>query len=364
MSRDLFIHVGASKSGTSSLQSGLTSSLPALAEAGLGIPFPRRQNKLAGLLKPLGWQVVTGFPDPVDPTGLDKAVRRLKRCRGDRLLLTVEDLAEMDEGRIGELMGRIEKDTQLRPHVIVTMRDWTKQLPSEWQQQLKRRLTTDYLTYLGEVRDHAGEEAELFRVRQDLGGICARWGSAVPADRIHVVPVGGAGQDRDDIFQRVAEVVGLDHTVIERPTRSVNRSYGLLECEVLRRLNVALGDRLTDIRGEYNPGVRRVLAQGALSRQSEQRVTLPPEHLPWVRAEMERQVAELRAMGVQEHGSIDLLVPDDSAAAPLPVVDEAEVARVAIDTFASFATNTFKVSNQLRRDLRRAERREQRRTAS
>jgi hypothetical protein len=357
MPRDLFIHVGASKSGTSSLQVGLRASQRALAKQGLGLPYASRTARASRVLRPLGWEVVEGFPAPVDHERLDQTVAGIAEIPGDRLLITIEDLAELDEERIEAFVGRLEKDPDLRVHVIVTIRDWTRTLPSDWQQQLKRRMTTDYATYLAQVRDGVGADADIFRMRQDLAGICSRWATKVPPERIHVIPVGTPKQDGDSIFRDVAAVVGVDHAAIDRPRKSVNTSYGYLECEVLRRLNISLGPRLRKIRTEYNPGVRRILAKGSLSRSSQQRVTLPPEHLGWVQEEMRRQVDAVRELGVQEHGDLDLLVPGDDAAAPLPEIDDAELARAAIDTLAAFATLTFKQRRELERELRLVRRR-------
>lgn len=342
MARDLFLHVGTSKSGTSSLQAGLGSSVEAVAAAGLGMPFPRRGPRV-WLLRTLGWEVVEGFPHPVDQAQLEKAAKRMRRCDGDRLLVSVEDLAELDAGRIQMLGAQLEASTKLVPHVVITCRDWSKQLPSEWQQQLKRRLTTDFPTWLAQVRDGEAEESRQFRLRQDVADIARRWSALVPPERIHVVPVGAPGQDRDTIFQQVAAITGIDDAAIERPNRSVNRSYGWLECELLRRLNLELGDRMTDIHSEYNPGVRRVLAKGVLDRAGDQRVTLPPEDLGWVQDEMRRQVDALRALGVREHGDLDLLVPGEESVGPLPEVDEADLGQAALQTLASFAVRSLQM---------------------
>jgi hypothetical protein len=212
-------------------------------------------------------------------------------------------------------------------------------------------MTTDYLTYLVQVREDAGPEARMFRMRQDLASICSRWATRVPPERIHVVPVGTPLQDADSLFRDFADVIGIDHESIRRPAKSVNRSYGFLECEVLRRLNLSLGPRLADFGREYNPGVRRILERGALDRSSHQRVTLPPEHLDWVQEEMREQVRVLRKLGVHEQSDLDRLVPSADAAKPLPEIDDAELARVAIETLASFAAKSFKQRQDLEREL-------------
>ena len=53
MGRDLYLHVGASKSGTSSLQVGLRASRDALAEHGLGLVHSTRSERATKLLRPL-----------------------------------------------------------------------------------------------------------------------------------------------------------------------------------------------------------------------------------------------------------------------------------------------------------------------
>lgn len=359
MPRDLFIHVGASKSGTSSLQHGLRSSEAALAGQGLGLPYASTGARWSRILQPLGWDVVDveGFLRPVDDRELQRTVQGVADFPGDRLLITVEALALLDENRVEAFVGLLETIPDLRVHVVVTIRDWSHTLPSDWQQQLKRRMTTEFVTFLMQVRDDVGPDARMFRMRQDLASICSRWAAKVPPERIHVVPVGTPQQDTDSIFRDFADVVGIDHESITRPPFLVNRSYGFLECEVLRRLNVSLGSRLEDIGSEYNPHVRRTLERGGLNRSGHQRVTLPPEHLGWVQEEMRQQVRTVRELGVHEHSDLDLLVPDADCAKPLPEIDDAELARVAIDTLAGFAAKSFEVRRDLDRKLSAARRR-------
>ena len=96
MTRQLFLHVGASKTGTSSLQAGLVASKDALSAAGVGLPFALRQAKVRRLLKPLGWAIAAGFPNPVDAAGLDAAVGRLRSFTEPTLL--VVELGEVLAG--------------------------------------------------------------------------------------------------------------------------------------------------------------------------------------------------------------------------------------------------------------------------
>lgn len=350
MTRQLFLHVGASKTGTSALQTGVVGSLDALAAAGVGVPLAKRGAKVSRLLEPLGWNGITGFSEEHDAEALDEGAARIARTPGDRLLLSVEDLAEVREGDVAALVERLEGRHGLECHVVVTARDWSRQLPSEYQQQLKRRMTTDYDTYLSQVRDHEGEDARQFRARQDVAGVCERWSTSVPAQRITLVPVDT--RDHGSIFAAFATLVGYPVETVTAPERAVNQSFGLVEAEVLRRFNLSLGRRMSDVRAEYNPGVRRVLARGVLNRAGQVRITLPPEHLEWVQEAARDQVRRIEELGVRVLGDLDLLVPATTAAQPLPEVPAEEIAAVAIETFANFAVQSF--TDQRRRQARAA----------
>jgi hypothetical protein len=129
---------------------------------------------------------------------------------------------------------------------------------------------------------------------------------------------------------------------LNRPTHTVNPSFGYVQAEVLRRLNVALENRLPDYEEEYAPAVRRVLAKQVLARGAGQRITLPPEHLDWVRELDQQRVEELVARGYQLHGDAKLLVTPADSGRPLPVLDERAVADVAVRTLARFLVRCFR----------------------
>jgi hypothetical protein len=149
-------------------------------------------------------------------------------------------------------------------------------------------------------------------------------------------------QDPDGVFRMFGEVVGFDAQALRRPTQAVNASFGYVEAEVLRRLNLTLGDRLLDYEREYSPAVRKVLVRRVLAREASARLAVPPEHLPWVRALDEQRVAALLGAGHRVHGDPRLLVTPEDAGRPLPRMDEAEVAAAAIETLANFVVRSFR----------------------
>ena len=355
--RPLFLHVGSSKTGTSALQLGLWDSVDILNDTGLGLPLVGRGEAVRHMLRPLGWLPHAGFSGESDAQGLATLGTRLRETLGDRLVISNEDLAEAPEGPIAALREVIE-DADLDLHVVVTARDWAKQLASDWQQLLKHRITTDYETFLQQVRDHEGDEGRTFWRRQDFLGVCDRWGAGLDPSHVHLVPVPAAAVDKDAIFRVFSELLDFDPSTLRvDETRDVNVSFGYTEAEMLRRLNLELGDRLLDYEKEYMLAVRRILVRRSIPRGQAPRITLPPAHVGWVTEIAEERIAGVLDRGYTVHGDHSLLLPDTRVVAPLPPVDEAAMASAAIASLANFAVAEFADRKVKRRKKRVSSRR-------
>lgn len=349
--RPLFVHVGLSKSGTSALQRHLWSSVEPLADAGVGLPLVGRTDHVRKLLVPLGYRAVHGFTRDVDRSALRDLGAQIRDTPGDRLLMSVEDLAEADADRV-KLLGEMAQEAGTEVHVVLTARNLAKQLPSEWQQFLKHRRTIAYPDFLEEVRSGTGEDGDNFWWRQHLPRVCERWSlAAAGPERVHVVSVPPVSEDASAVYRLFGSVVGFDHTLLNaRLDVAVNESYGYLEAEMLRRVNLALGDRLTDFEKEYQPAVRKVLVRQVIERGASSRITLPPEHLDWVRRTAEQWVTDLRERGYQLYGDPATLVPGPDVARPLPELDDAEMASRAVRTLADFAVRVFETQGARRHE--------------
>ena len=345
--RPLFVHVGASKTGTSSLQRGLFGSVAELGTQGVGVPLTSREEHIREVLRPLGWVTASGFVDPPESGRLEPLGPRVRRTASERLLMTCEDLCEADPDRITMLVDALAA-AGTEPRVILTLRSLGSVIPSEWQQFLKHRMALDYPTFLQRVRDRKGRWARHFWQRQDAVAICERWLGVVGAERLDVVVTPGRSRDPEGLYRLFGDVVGFDHAALSWPERDVNASWGYREAEVYRRLNSALGNRLGGYEREYQPAVRWPLVRGALPRGASSRIPLPPEHLPWVTETAQAQVTWLRDAGVRVHGDPAELVPDVGSAAPLPVLDEAEIAQAAVDTLANYAVQAHRSGRRRR----------------
>ena len=334
--RPLFLHVGCSKTGTSSLQAGLWMSVEALAAEGVGLPYVCRPAHIGGLLRPLGWRPVVGFAGEHRPKALRQVTATIRETAGATLLASNEDLAEVrpeDVDAIASLCDEAGVDL----HLVLTVRDWAQQLPSDYQQFLKHRLADGYSDFLGDVRERRGGWADQFWRRQDPIDILDRWGRVADPSRTHVIIVPSYSQDPDGVFNLMGSVVGFESAAVTRPKGSVNASFGVVESEVFRRVNAALGDRLPDYKRDYTEAVRWPFAHGVLARSASPKLTLPPEHLGWVQDLARRTVTTIRDRGYQVHGDLDALVPDESSARPLPAYDEAAVAEASVTALANYA---------------------------
>lgn len=313
-------------------------SVEALAAEGIGLPFVGRPAHIGGLLRPLGWRPVAGFAGEHRPKALRQVPATIRDTAGAVLLASNEDLAEVRPEDVAAVAGLLD-EAGVDLHVVLTVRDWAQQLPSDYQQFLKHRLAESYPDFLDNVRDRRGEWAEQFWRRQDPVDILDRWGRAADPSRTHLVVVPSYSQDPDGVFTLMGSVVGFDSAAVTRPKGSVNASFGVVESEVFRRLNLALGDRLPDYKRDYTEAVRKPFAHGVLARSASPRLTLPPEHLGWVQDLAGRTVATIRERGYRVHGDLDALVPDESKARPLPSYDEAAVAEASITALANYAAH-------------------------
>ncbi len=340
MARTCFVHIGASKTGTSALQRGLFDSIDQLAEQDVGVPFVGRRPHVEQLLRPLGWRTAQGFVDDPGPGRLRRATKTLKRTSGERLLITCEDMCEADADRI-RVWADLLAGQGLQPRVVLSLRNLASVVPSEWQQYLKHRLPLSYPEFLERVREREGRWADHFWQRQDAVEICRRWGEVVGLDNLDVVVTPPRSHDPQALYRFFGQVIGFDPDALSWPERDVNASWGYVEAEVYRRVNVALGDRLPHYDRAYQPTVRWPFVKGVLPRRASARIPLPPEHLPWVAEVAEQQAAWLRGH-VRVHGDLTDLVPTADATSPLPDLPEAEVAAAAVETLANFAVQTYR----------------------
>jgi hypothetical protein len=336
--RPMYAHVGCSKTGTSSLQAGLWTSAERLEAAGVGVPFVGRRAHRRHLLDPLGWRPAQGFADCWDDAALEQTRRRLAKARGSRVLVSNEDLVELPARGVDRLL-EVGSAAGLELHLVVTLRDWAQQIPSEYQQFLRHGMHETYPDFVRQVRDRTGRWGEHFWRRQDPVDIMRRWGAVDPA-RITFVVVPGYSTDPGGVFRLMSQAFGLEPSLIVRPDHAINTSHGVVEAEVFRRINAALPAAFDDYSEAYRQLVRRPLTTGVLPTAASARLELPVSELAWVQDRGREAVLGIRSSGCSVLGDLDTLVASESRTSAYTPVDDADVARAAVETFARLAERT------------------------
>ncbi|MFT4288661.1 hypothetical protein [Nocardioides sp.] len=331
----VFLHVGTRKSATTYLQLGLKASRGALAAEGVQVAALTQsdfKHLVPGLRRWANFGEEQG-----GRLAVDYLVQQLQRRPGRAQVVSVEALAELPGYVVDDLVTAVTSagfDVQ----VIVTARHWGLIIPSEWQQRIKQRGTQTYADFVAAIRD-GGDD--LFVRRQDLADIARRWGALIPPERVHVIACPPPTRTEGTLLELFCGILGVPTSLITPPSRVVNSSLSLAQAETLRRVNLALGDRLPRRTGGYESGVRNWITRESLTRHKGEKVLLPEGFGSWCAAESRRQVDELRDLGVHLAGRVDdLLASPDVPTGPVEV-DDAEVAEVAVLALADLADHRW-----------------------
>ncbi|MGH3510416.1 MAG: hypothetical protein ACRDPI_09330 [Nocardioidaceae bacterium] len=308
MSRVLF-HIGTPKTGTSFVQDVLFRNRELLAERGILYPVDRFDDHfLAALdLLELSW-------GGLEAKAVGAWERLAERVRGwdGTVIVSHEVFAAATRQQVRRALSSFGES---EVHVVLSARDLARQLPAEWQENVKHRRTVDFAHFLDRVRDptRSSEVATWFWAVQEVPDILDRWGSTLPPERVHLVTVPGRDAPRDLLWRRFAGVFGLDVEPVQPTTQPTtqrfNPSLGLAEAELVRRVNLRVNHGVL-ANEDYRRFVRELLAHRTLSRRvGSARIELPPDAVAWAEGVGRSWVEALRPRGYDVVGSLDELNP-------------------------------------------------------
>ncbi|MDP2012922.1 MAG: hypothetical protein Q8L05_01720, partial [Actinomycetota bacterium] len=144
----IVLHIGVHKTGTTAIQSALANSRAELAALGIAYPGSLQAHRLvasSAMNRRLGWRV--GGAPPPDPDMWNHFVddahnySGITVCSSEFFAESSDEIAEGIIQRIG--LGRV--------HVVLTLRNLARILPSAWQQILKSGYATGYELWLEQV---------------------------------------------------------------------------------------------------------------------------------------------------------------------------------------------------------------------
>ncbi|QYJ03465.1 hypothetical protein KUV85_14180 [Nocardioides panacisoli] len=352
MSRRVLLHVGTPKTGTSYLQDVLFHNPEVLAEAGIRYPAERFDaHFLAALdLMRMPWGGLE-----TEAVGAWDALARAVREHDGTAVVSHEILANADRAQVRRALASLGHGDGTEVHLVVSVRDLVRQIPAEWQENVKHRATLSYAAFLEQVRDpeRTGRIGSWFWGVQEVPSILDRWAADLPPEQVHVVTVPPPGADPGLLWQRFVTAFELDGVELDLTTDRSNPSLGVPETALVRRINRAANQHLPP--AHYRPLVRELVAHRTLSARTDSpRLGLPPELADWV-ADLERSwIAEIRERGYRVVGDLDDLVGDAPGEWTDPdCPDEAEVAEAAVDALRAVLVETAAVGEE--RDRLRGE---------
>lgn len=354
MSRRVFLHIGAPKTGTTYLQSTLAANRTLLA--GHGLTYPPTTSG-------------THFEAAIDlidhPWG-----GRLKQVRGEWDTLAASALKAPHDAVISHEVLAAATPEQVRRahaslpgaevHVVLTARDLARQIPAEWQETVKHRGRKRFKGFLRRIAaaDRTASSEWFWRV-QGLPDVLTRWGTGLPPSRIHLVTVPPSGAPRDLLWQRFGSVFGLSPELDLEQGELDNVSLGAVEVAMLRMLNVSLRGRAVP-QPVYAEVVRDLIARDTLGgRPAQVRASVPPGSRPFVDQVTDEWVDWVEGSGIDVVGDLaDLRPPWPDADAPwddpdLPATEE--MLEAAIEALATVVAHEGDVhrANQKRPVRRR-----------
>jgi hypothetical protein len=332
----VYLHIGARKSGTTSLQRSLRLSADELAAQGVNLLYATREEQVRHQVVPIRAFLASG-----DDTAARQSLRELAERIRDRPemthLLSLETLAELPRPATDLIIGEL---AEFEVHVVVTARHWVLTLPSEWQQAIKSRLTISYPDFLAAVRDRTPDAAE-FLSMQDMPAIVDRWGALLPLEQVHVIACPPRSRTEGTLLDLFCGLVGIAPASLKVPSGDLNTSISLDQAELVRRINAELGDRLTRPGVDYDAGVRGWIVRGSMQPRATESIRIPQEFAEWAVAAARQQYDDLLATGVDIVGRPEDLLPDgDPTTGPLQVGEDA-VAAAAVATLADLAQQHY-----------------------
>ena len=317
MPKRIFLHVGSPKTGTTFLQNVLWSQRRTANDQGLLLPLASFHDHFLASADVREISHLPNFPERA--TGIwGRLVEEGSAWSGNVLVSHELFAATTSE----QAQRAVEAWGSADVHVILTARDLVRQIPAEWQEHIKHRSSSTFGEFVEGLRTNA-DSAEWFWSVQDYADVCRRWGSAVPMSHIHVITVPPRRVSRDELWLRFARLVELDPDSFDLVSSRTNSSLRAEQAELLRRVNLGLGERLP-IPGPYPPTVKEVFAQDVLAGRPGIHVALTGDDRAFA-VQRSREIAEqLDALGVTVVGDLAELVPAEEPPDPAEVTDHPE----------------------------------------
>jgi len=340
VARRVFLHVGLPKTGTTYLQTLMWDNHDELRRQGVLLPGESSRQHL--------WAsgVVCEDPNldrrgPEAPYSWVRLVEEINAWDGTAVVsheFFASASAEQAARAVAALHGA-------EVHVLVTARETLSLVTARWQEFVKNGSWVAIDDY---PLDDDGGYSDWGWATLDLADVLRRWGAGLPREHVHVLTLPKPHEPRETLWVRFATVLGLDAARVDSTRSTQNESLGVVEVELLRRVNADLEDfdSATD-RGNW---IRGYLAQGKLVPRGGERFWPSQQRVAELCERGRRIAADVEAAGYDVIGDIaDLCPPDELPPRRHPdSVTDAELVAAATGVIAAMMTDVRRLTRQKR----------------
>lgn len=318
MTQVVYLHVGGPKSGTTFIQQVLEQNAATLAGAGVLVVGPRLELIHAAMAV-RDDRRLDDLPAAARDAW-DRVTEQVREWQGTSAILSYELFANASAEQVRTALTRLEG---IEVHVVISARDLGKAIASSWQEQLKFGITKPLESW-SPPQETAADSEWGWRTMQPAN-VAARWGAELPAERVHVVTVPPRAAS-GELWHRFASATGLGAVEgLDLGVERVNESLGVVEAELLRRVNAAIDGRIRGGR-QKSLWIRDLLAHTILAPIGREPIGLTDAHAQEAATQAESAIAAIAAAGYVVHGDLEDLRPQPVDARTPAEVDDTEVA--------------------------------------
>jgi hypothetical protein len=304
MSRVVYLHVGAPKTGTTYLQDRLALNRSSLAKRGVHYPLALHASQFRPALDILqmSWG---GLQHDVEGEW-DALMGRVRRLSGT-IVISHEILAAAKPNQVRRAMAGLAGS---EVHLVYSARDLARQIPAEWQEGVKHQRKIGYAGFLRQTQaSKRMHPTQWFWRVQSLPDVLSRWTRGLPPERVHLVTVPQAGAPRDLLWERYCTTFGIDPAWAPLESDRENASIGAAETFLLRRLNRRLR-RAGLPSQEYRRLIREVVVHQTMAQRANMtKVTLPPTAFDWADEVASEWIEWVQGSGIHVVGDVQDLRP-------------------------------------------------------
>jgi hypothetical protein len=234
--KQLILHVGFHKSGTSALQESFAKQREELQAVGVLYPSIGRKahHRIAWALtqRAWGWKKRGGETTPYKHFA--KMASLINSSNSPKIVLSSEFFSELTSEQIQKLASGI-RGREVK--ILFTLRPLAKLLGSSYQQYLKYGTKADYVEWLHSVLDEPGVSKinPTFWQRHMHGEVISKWSDVFGKDNVSVLIVDE--QRPEFLYESLNDYFGLPAGFLKPQATGSNRSLSSEEVSLLLELN-------------------------------------------------------------------------------------------------------------------------------